>query len=96
MPLQRRVPKFGFKNINRIEYKSVNLDSIIELAEEFKVEKINHKILFEKGLISKNDKVKILGRGKEDFKIKIEIEANAFSKTAENAIEKNGGVIKII
>ena len=91
MPLQRRVPKFGFKNINRVEYKGINLDIIQALVDKKSLKEINPKILAENGIVSKNDNVKILGRG--ELKAKISVKAHAFSETAKAAIEKNGGEI---
>lgn len=91
MPLQRRVPKFGFKNPNRIEYVGVNLDVLQRLAEEFKLSAIDFDTLKSHGLASKNDLVKILGRG--ELKSKIEVKAHAFSATAQQAIEAAGGSI---
>ncbi len=91
MPLQRRVPKVGFKNINRVEYVSLNLDSLQELAEKFNLTAINFETIKEHGLASKNDLVKILGRG--ELKAKLEVEAHAFSATAQKAIESAGGAI---
>ena len=90
MPLQRRLPKFGFKNINRIEYRGVNLDVIQALVETNKVSTIDIAFLISKGLATKNDKVKILGRG--ELKSKVEIKVHAFSATAKSAIEAKGGV----
>lgn len=89
MPLQRRVPKFGFKNRNRVEYIPVNLATLQELNEKHKLEKFDRDVFMKYGLISKNEKVKILARG--ELKAKIEVSANAFSKTAKEAIEKAGG-----
>jgi large subunit ribosomal protein L15 len=89
MPLQRRVPKFGFKNVNRIEYKSVNLDVLQNLAEKESVTTIDFAYLKAHGLVSKNDKVKVLGRG--ELNKAIEVSAHAFSKSAIEAIEKAGG-----
>lgn len=91
MPLQRRVPKFGFKNINRIEYASVNLDVIQGLADKFNLTAIDFDILKEHGLVSKNDLVKVLGRG--EVSSKLEIKAHAFSASAQKAIESAGGSI---
>jgi large subunit ribosomal protein L15 len=88
MPLQRRVPKFGFKNNNKIYFKSVNLDTLETLAAE-KKDGITIQFLIERGVVSKNDKVKVLGRG--ELKSKISVEAHAFSATAKEAIEKVGG-----
>lgn len=90
MPLYRRVPKFGFKNINRVEYRGVNIDLLQKLAEEQKLEVITIEVLIEHGLVSKNDLVKILGRGV--LTSKLEVTAHAFSKTAIAAIENLGGV----
>ncbi len=91
MPLQRRVPKVGFKPINRTEYVGVNLDVLQEIAEKFNLTAINFAILQERGLASKNDLIKILGRG--EVKAKLEITAHAFSATAQKAIEAAGGSI---
>jgi large subunit ribosomal protein L15 len=88
MPLQRRVPKFGFKNNNKIYFKSVNLDTLETLAAE-KKDGISIQFLIERGIVSKNDRVKVLGRG--ELKSKISVEAHAFSATAKEAIEKVGG-----
>lgn len=89
MPLQRRVPKFGFKNNNKIYYKGLNLDVLENLAEKYKAENLSLQFLVENGVVAKNDKVKVLGRG--ELKSKISVEAHAFSETATKAIEKVGG-----
>ncbi|MCE9539531.1 MAG: 50S ribosomal protein L15 [Bacteroidetes bacterium] len=89
MPLQRRVPKFGFKNINRVEYRGINLDIIQALVEENKLATIDIAFLISKGLAHKNDKIKVLGRG--ELKSKVEIKVHAFSATAKLAIEAQGG-----
>jgi large subunit ribosomal protein L15 len=89
MPLQRRVPKFGFKNNNKIYYKAVNLDALEELAGKNKGVDISLQFLIENGIVGKNDKVKVLGRG--ELKSKISVEAHKFSATAMQAIEKVGG-----
>ncbi|MCF8284121.1 MAG: 50S ribosomal protein L15 [Sphingobacteriales bacterium] len=89
MPLQRRVPKFGFKNINRVEYVGVNLDVLQSLAEKFSLQTIDLEILKSHGLMSKSDKVKILGRG--ELKAKLSVNAHAFTATAKAAIEALGG-----
>ena len=89
MPLQRRLPKFGFKNINRKEYKAINLDVLQTLAEERNLEAIGREDLINAGLIRKNQMVKILGNG--ELKAKLTVTANAFSKTAEAAITAAGG-----
>jgi large subunit ribosomal protein L15 len=96
MPLQRRIPKFGFKNINRVEYQPVNLDALQSLVDNKKVKKktIDINTLIENRLVGKNDLVKILGRG--DLSSPIKVEAHKFSETAKNAIEKAGGEIKTI
>lgn len=88
MPLQRRVPKFGFKNINRVSYKAINLDLIENLASKG-ITEITPEVMKENGLISNNDLVKVLGRG--EIKSKFNISAHGFSSTAIEAIEKNGG-----
>jgi large subunit ribosomal protein L15 len=89
MPLQRRVPKFGFKNNDKIYYKPINLDVLTELANKLKSSTINVQSLYDNGLIGKKDKVKILGRG--ELKAKVNVEAHAFSGTATKAIETAGG-----
>jgi large subunit ribosomal protein L15 len=89
MPLQRRVPKFGFTNINRKEYKGINLDILQGLVDNKKVKAITQEILIKNGLVSKNDLVKILGRG--ELKAKLEVTVHAYSKTAKAAIEAAGG-----
>lgn len=91
MPLQRRVPKFGFKNPFRVEYKGVNLDTIQALSEKIKSNKIDVQVLIDNGVVRKNDLVKILGRG--ELTVKIDVTAHAFSATAAEAIEKSGGSI---
>lgn len=94
MPLQRRVPKFGFKNVNRIEYKAINLVTLQTLAEKNNLEVIDRETLVSAGLISKNDLVKILGKGK--LERKLEVHAHAFSKSAVEAIEaQKGTVVKL-
>jgi large subunit ribosomal protein L15 len=90
MPLQRRVPKFGFKNINRVEYKAINLDIIQSLIERKNVTEINPEVLRDNGIISRNDLVKVLGRG--ELKAKINVTAHKFSNTAKAGIEAQGGV----
>jgi|TARA_B100001758_G_C18039653_1_gene417426 large subunit ribosomal protein L15 len=89
MPLQRRVPKFGFKNINRVEYKAVNISSLEMLASEKGITDFTPEVLMDNGLTSRNDLVKILGRG--ELKSKINVSAHGFSKTAIAAIEAKGG-----
>ena len=89
MPLQRRLPKFGFKNINRVEYKAINLSTLQALAEAKNLEKIGVAELHAAGFISSNQLVKILGNG--ELKSKLTVEAHAFSKSAEAAIAAVGG-----
>ena len=89
MPLQRRLPKFGFKNINRVEYQVVNLSSIQKLAEKTNLEKIGLQDMVAAGLVSAKGLVKVLGNGK--LTAKVEVVANAFSKSAEDAIQNVGG-----
>lgn len=94
MPLQRRVPKYGFKNINRKEYKGINISVLQILAEKNKLDKIDFEVLRNAGLVSKNAQVKILGKG--TLEKKLEVHAHAFSKSAVAAIEaKNGTVVKL-
>ena len=89
MPLQRRLPKFGFKNINRVEYQVVNLSTIQKLAEKTNLEKITIDDMVVAGLVSAKGLVKVLGNGK--LTAKVEVVANAFSKSAEEAIQNVGG-----
>jgi len=94
MPIQRRLPKYGFKNINRVEYKAINLSVLQSLAETKNIEKIGVKELHEAGFVSKNAKVKILGNGV--LNAKLTVEAHAFSQSAEKAITEAGGsVVKL-
>lgn len=94
MPLQRRVPKGGFKNINRREYKAINLVTLQTLAEKNNLEKIDFEVLRTAGLIAKNDLVKVLGKG--TLERKLEVHAHAFSKSAVEAIEaQKGTVVKL-
>jgi len=90
MPLQRRLPKFGFKNINRVEYKPINLDVIQELVEKANVSEINLETLGQHGIVSGNELIKILGRG--ELKSKVNVTAHKFSATAKAQIEALGGV----
>ena len=94
MPLQRRVPKFGFRNINRVEYKGINLDTIQELVDKNKLTEINPSVLIENGLANKKDLVKILGRG--ELTAKVNITAHGFSEKAKTAVEGLGGKIEIL
>ena len=94
MPLYRRIPKFGFKNMNRVEYRGINLDAIQKLAEENKLTVVDTEAFISHGLAQKNDLIKVLGRG--ELKLKLEVKANAFSGKAKAAIEAQGGVASII
>ena len=89
MPLQRRLPKFGFKNINRVEYQAVNLSTLQKLAEKNNLTKIGVEELVAAGVVNAKGLVKVLGNGK--LTAKVEVVANAFSKTAEAAIQAVGG-----
>lgn len=90
MPLQRRIPKFGFKNVSRVEYKVINLDDLAELVQAFPGTVVDHQFLADHGIISTPDKlVKVLGRG--EFPVQAEVKLNKFSKTAKAAIEAAGG-----
>ncbi len=90
MPLQRRVPKFGFKNINRIEHKGVNLDIIQKIVDTKNITEITKEVLIQNGVAQKNDLIKIMGRG--ELKSKVTISVHAFTATAKAAIEAKGGV----
>jgi large subunit ribosomal protein L15 len=94
MPLQRRIPKFGFKNNNKVYFKSVNLDTIEELAAKIKAADISVQVLIDNGIVGKKDKVKVLGRG--ELKSKVNVSAHAFSETATQAIQKVGGTVTTI
>src|SRR5438132_949057 len=94
MPLQRRVPKFGFNNLFRKEFNGINLDTLQQLAEKKKLSDVTVEVLIENGLVSKSDKVKILGRG--ELKSKLSVKAHAFSATAKAAIEAQGGSVEVI
>lgn len=91
MPLVRRVPKFGFKNINRIDYTAINLDVLETLTSKNGSKVINFDTFRQNGLASKNDNIKVLGRG--ELTTAVEVHAHAFSKTAIEAIEKAGGKV---
>jgi large subunit ribosomal protein L15 len=91
MPLQRRLPKFGFKNINRIEHRGINLDTLQKLVEKTKATEINLDLLVTNGLAHKNDLVKILGRG--ELKSKVDVKIHAFTASAKKAIEEKGGTV---
>ena len=92
MPMQRRLPKFGFKNINRVEYKAINLSTLEELASKNNLTEVTFETLVQAGFVSANDKVKILGNG--TITRALAVKANAFSKTAEAAIVAAGGSVE--
>jgi large subunit ribosomal protein L15 len=94
MPIQRRVPKFGFKNINRVEYKGINLDTIQKLADTVKVTEITVDLLIENGLANKKDLIKILGRGSVNSPLTFKV--HACSATALKAIEQAKGAVEIV
>ncbi|MFZ5971286.1 MAG: 50S ribosomal protein L15 [Bacteroidota bacterium] len=94
MPLQRRIPKFGFKNNNKVVFKSVNLDALETLAQKVKASDITVQTLIDNGIVGKKDKVKVLGRG--ELKSKLNISAHAFSETATKAIQNVGGTATTI
>lgn len=91
MPLQRRVPKFGFKNLNRVEYKPINLNALEELAKAENLDTITLETLINHGLVSRKDVVKVLGRG--ELTAKLNVSAHSFSASAIEAIEKVGGTV---
>ncbi len=94
MPLQRVVPKSGFKNMNRVEYKAINLDVLQGLSEKRNLSAIDLATLVDAGIASKNDKIKVLGGG--SLSKKLDVKAHAFSKTAREAIEKLEGTTEIL
>ncbi|WP_066759064.1 50S ribosomal protein L15 [Crocinitomix algicola] len=94
MPLQRRVPKFGFTNMNRVEYKGINLDTLQNLVEKLNIKEVNLDVIRENGLAQKKDLVKILGRG--ELKASIKVTANGFSASAKAAIEAAGGSVETV
>ena len=94
MPLYRRVPKFGFKNLNRVEYVGINLDTLNALAEAKNITDFNVEVLKQNGLISGKDRIKILGRG--ELAKAVNVTAHAFSAAAKKAIEDKGGVATVI
>ena len=94
MPLQRRVPKFGFTSPNRVEYKGVNLDTLQELVDKIKKNTIVPQDFIDNGLANKKDLIKVLGRG--ELKAKVEVSAHKFSKSAQAAIEAAGGSVQTI
>ena len=94
MPLYRRVPKFGFKNINRVEYVGINIDTLNAIAEAKNITDFDIEVLKQNGLISGNDRIKILGRG--ELSKAVNVTAHAFSATAKKAIEDKGGKATVI
>jgi len=93
-PLQRRVPKRGFKNPHRVEYTSVNLDRLQEIVDKYKLTDLTLEALQSNGIIGKNEKIKILGRG--ELKSNVKITAHAISATAKQAIEEKGGSVNLV
>jgi len=94
MPLTRRVPKYGFRNFSRKEYKGINLDVLQQLAEKQSIDTITREVLIKSRYVSKNDLIKILGRG--ELKVKLDVTAHAFSASARKVIEELGGTANII
>ncbi len=94
MPIQRRIPKRGFNNIHRIEYKVFNLGQIEQLAEKYDLKEVSLENLYVNGLISQNDRVKILGNG--EIKSKLTFKVNAISEKAKSAVEAAGGTVEIV
>jgi len=94
MPIQRRVPKRGFKNPNRIEYKVFNLGQIEQLIEKYDLKEFTLEILYTNGLIGQTDRVKVLGNG--ELKTKLAFKVNAISEKAKQAIETAGGSVEIV
>jgi large subunit ribosomal protein L15 len=94
MPLQRRIPKFGFNNINRVEYKVINLDTLQKFVDEKGITQIDKQILIENGLASKNKLIKLLGRG--EIKQKIDVTVDAASQKAISEIEKLNGTVTLL
>ncbi len=91
MPLQRRIPKFGFKNVNRVEYKAINLDTIQELFDKTSSPVIDVELIVKNGMAGKNDLIKLLNRG--EIKVAVEIKVHAASASASESVEKVGGKI---
>jgi large subunit ribosomal protein L15 len=94
MPLQRVVPKSGFKNINRVEYKGINLDELQQLSEKRNITVIDREFLISAGVAKRKDRIKILGGG--NLSVKLEVKAHAFTKSAKEAIEKLQGTTEIL
>jgi large subunit ribosomal protein L15 len=95
MPLQRRIPKRGFKNINRIDYVGINLDRLQGIAEKYNIDTITPEVLFEKNVIKRRDLVKVLGGNSSDLTSKLSVTVHAYSASAKEAIEKAGGSASI-
>lgn len=93
MPLQRRIPKFGFKNRNRVAYKAINLDDLQSLAETKGLSEITPEVIIQNGLAGKKDLIKVLGRG--ELKATLTVKAHKFSQSAQDSIEKGGGSIAV-
>ena len=94
MPLQRRIPKFGFKRTQKVVFKPVNLDDIQSLVEKTKAKEVTVDLLIKNGMASRNDIIKILGRG--ELKTKVDVSAHKFSATAEETIKKLGGKVTVL
>ena len=94
MPLQRRLPKFGFHNLFRKEFHGINIDTIQKLSDEKKIKSFDLETFIENGLVSKNKRVKILGRG--ELKVKLDVKAHAFSASAKSCIEAAGGKTEVV
>jgi len=94
MPIARRLPKFGFKNFNRVEYKGINLDVLQSISEKQNLNVITQETLVKSGYVSKNARIKILARG--ELKAKLEVTVHAFSAAAKKAIEETGGIANTI
>ena len=94
MPLQRVVPKFGFNNVNRVEYKAINLSVLQDLAESKNLTSVDAQVLVDAGFASKGDRIKILGKG--ELKVKLNVKAHAFSNSAKEAIEKLEGTTETL
>jgi len=94
MPLQRRLPKFGFSNPNRVEYKAINLDALQILSEKTGLTTIDFAAMRENGMASKNDRIKVLGRG--EISSTLNVSAHAFSESAKQTIEASGGTVTIV
>lgn len=94
MPIYRILPKRGFKNINRVEYNAINISTLQYIFEKTNISEITPEVLISNGLVKKSDLIKVLGKG--ELSCKLTVNAHAFSQTAKEAIEKNGGSINVI